>query len=298
MSKRVSLLRYRLIINKLRRKPSTFREIAGYLATESEIQGYDFSISKRTFKRDLDDIRSIFSIDIQFDFSQNVYRIVYDHPIEANDRVFEALDIFNALSVKERLSDYIHFEKRKPAGTENLYGLLHAIRNKVQISFDYRKFYDEQSTRRRAEPYALKEFKNRWYVLANDLKDDQIKVFGLDRLSNLDITRRPFQSPKAFDVAGHYRHCFGIITPDNGQPEEVILSFDHHQGQYIKSLPLHASQEVLLDNKEELRIKLHIYITYDFVMELLSYGDRVRVVEPEGLVKEIKGVYERVVNYY
>jgi predicted DNA-binding transcriptional regulator YafY len=71
-------------------------------------------------------------------------------------------------------------------------------------------------------------------------------------------------------------------------PEQVILSFDPEQGKYIKSLPLHDSQQILVDNSEEFRIKLELYITFDFIMEILSYGSRVKVLEPVELVEEVK----------
>ncbi len=170
MSTTESLSRYNLIIKKVRRNPATFREIEDYLKFESELQGYDYIISKRTFQRDLNAIRSIFNIDILFDFSRRVYFIDADQQPEVNKRILEAFDTFNALNISERLSDYIHFEKRRSQGTEHLYGILHAIKNHVQISFTYQKYWEDSISTRTVEPYALKEFKNRWYILANDFK--------------------------------------------------------------------------------------------------------------------------------
>ena len=107
----------------------------------------------------------------QFDFSNKVYFIDFDQQPEANERILEAFDTFNALNISDRLSDFIHFENRHPQGTEYLYGLLHAIKNKLQIIFQYKKFWGDESAERIVEPYSLKESKNRWYVLAKDLKD-------------------------------------------------------------------------------------------------------------------------------
>ena len=141
MSKRESITRYSLIIKKLRKTPATFNEISDYLLLESELQEYNFNVSKRTFKRDIEDISSLYNIDIVYDFSRKVYYIDFDEQSEINERIFEAFDTFNALNISDRLSDYIHFEKRGPQGTENLFGLLHAIKNKVQICFSYQKFW-------------------------------------------------------------------------------------------------------------------------------------------------------------
>ena len=298
MSKRESIARYNLIIKKLRKQLSDFEQISTYLSLESELQEYNFNVSKRTFQRDLDDIRSLYNIDIVYDFSRKVYFIDLEEQPELNERILEAFDTFNALNITDRLSNYIHFEKRRPQGTENLYGLLHAIKNKVQISFSYKKFWEDEMSQRTAEPYALKEFKNRWYVLANDLKDNKVKSFALDRLTELEITRKKFQLPIDFDVNEHYKYCFGIISPNEHQPQEVILSFDPFQGKYIKTLPLHESQVILKDHEEELLIKLTLFLTHDFLMEILSYGDNVKVIQPESLIEDLKTSYENALKLY
>lgn len=298
MSKREAISRYNLIIKKLRKCSASFSEIADYLSLESELQSYDFNVSKRTFQRDLEDIRSIYNIDIQYNFSRKVYFIDFEQQPEVNERILEAFDTFNALNITDRLSNHIHFEKRRPQGTENLYGLLHAIKNQVQINFTYKKYWEDELTERIVEPYVLKEFKNRWYVLANDLKGNQVKSFALDRLTDLEITKRKFQFPNDFNINDHYKYCFGIISPNGHKPQEVILSFDPFQGKYIKSLPLHESQQILIDNEEELRIKLTLFVTHDFFMELLSYGENLKVIEPESLLKDIKNSMQATLKQY
>ena len=298
MSKRESISRLSLIIKKLRRNPSTFEEIADYLSRESELQAYDFNISKRTFQRDLEDIRSLFNIEIKYDFSRKVYLIDNEEQVDVTDRILEAFDTFNALNITDRLSKYIHFEKRKPQGTENLYGLLHAIKNSFQIHFSYQKFWDDEAHRRTVEPFALKEFKNRWYIIAKDINDERIKTFGLDRLTNLDITRKTFKYPVDYDIEKEFKYCFGIISPNDIESEEIMLSFNPDQGKYIKSLPLHESQEIMLDTEYELQIKLKLCNTFDFRMELLSYGNDVKVLKPESLIKEIKDTLQKAIEQY
>lgn len=298
MSMRESFLRYFHIINKLRKRPSSFVDIDNYLAHQSELQGCNFNVSKRQFQRDLANIASIFDIEITYDQKKLVYCINNDGLSEISQRRMEAFNTFNALKIDENISKSIHFEKRQPQGTENMFGLLHAIKNHLQIGFTYFKFWEDEPTERVAEPYALKEFKNRWYVLASDLKDNQIKSFALDRLSELEITKKHFTPPVDFDVTEHYKHCFGIISPTTNEPEEVILSFNQIQGKYIKSLPLHDSQEILIDTKEELRIKLQLFITFDFIMELLSFGGNVKVMEPQSLIIKIRKSYKRAFDQY
>ena len=168
---------------------------------------------------------------------------------ELSRRRLEAFDTFNALKIGDSTSSLIHFEKRRPQGTENLFGLLHAIKNNLQINFTYQKFWEDQTTERSVHPLALKEFKNRWYLLSKDLKGGAVKTFALDRLTNLDITRIKFKPSPDFDIEGQFRYCFGIISPTDDEPQEIILSFTPFQGKYIKTLPLHHTQQILVDTQ-------------------------------------------------
>lgn len=298
MSKRESISRYNLIIKKLRKQASSFKEIAEYLSIESELQSYNFNVSKRTFQRDIEDIRSIYNIDIQYDFSRKVYFIDFDEKPEISERILEAFDTFNALNISDSISKHIHFEKRKTKGTENLYGLLHAIKNKFQVSFLYQKFDEEKASKRNIEPLAIKEFKNRWYVLAKDRKDNQIKSFALDRLNKLEVSKTKFHIPDDFDLNLYYQHCFGVIYPNEQKTQHVILSFNPLQGKYIKTLPLHESQQILTDNETELKIQLEIFITHDFYMELLSLGHNVKVIKPKSLIDDLKASYKNALKNY
>ncbi|GHV58419.1 WYL domain-containing protein [Bacteroidia bacterium] len=299
MSKLESTKRHILIIKKLRQaKRATFAEIANYLAKESELDGYyDFNVSKRTFQRDVEDIATIYGIYIKFNFSGKYYFIEDEFEPEVSDRMFEAFDVYHALNVKEQMSQFIYLEQRRPQGTEHLYGLLHAIKNRNRIQFEYNKYYKDHPENRTVEPLALKEFKYRWYLFARDTYDDHIKCYALDRLANLEILNAHFENNDA-DWHAKFKHCFGIIAPNAENPSEVILSFDSFQGKYIKSLPLHASQEIILDNADELRIRLTVYLTHDFRMELLSYGETVKVIAPQELAEELQEQYQSALNQY
>ncbi len=298
MSRKEAIIRQKHIINKLRRKPSCFNEIATYLERQSVLEDYDFTISTRTFKRDKEEIFSYYSIEIKYDFTRKVYFIEDEgNPIKS-DRLLEAFDTLYVLNMTEDLSNYIHLETIKPKGTDNLYGLIHAIKNKLQIKFKYEKYWEDTISNRLVEPYCLKEFKNRWYLIAKDSKGQYPKTFALDRMTDLEITSNKFIVPATFDMHELFRYCYGIITPTDQQPEEVILSFDPDQGKYIKSLPLHGSQEILVDTEDELRIRLKVYITHDFVMELLSYNNNVKVLLPVSLANRLKGEYEKAWKQY
>lgn len=299
MKTKISFNRWTLIIQKLKKRPSSFDEISDFLEEESEIQGYDFTVSLRTFQRDLKDIESVFGIEIKYDRSQGVYRIIEDSNSEIKERMLEAFDTFNALQISERMSDFIHFENRKSKGVENLYGFLHAIKNKLLVTFTYHKFWKEQPENRIIEPYALKEFANRWYILGYDTSRKAIRSFALDRLSELEISKQKFNPSIVFNVEEYYKNSFGIISPEKDQkPEEIIISCRPFQGKYFKALPFHHSQEIVKDDENELIIKLFLVPTYDFIQELLSKGNTIKILQPQSLVNEAKRIYQTALSYY
>jgi len=305
MSKRGYISRYLLILKKLKVKPySTYEELQAYIENQFDyLQMQDDNLqigfSKRTLQRDIKEIRNVFGIDIEYSKSQKGYFISQNENENMNfQRMMEAFDMFNSLNLAQDLTPFIHLEKRRPQGTENLYGLLHAIKNRLQIKFTYQKFWEEELSQRLVEPYALKEFKNRWYIMAKDSKDNNIKSFALDRLTNFEITNQTYQYPDNYSIEQSYRYCFGIISPNDEEPQDIILSFDPFQGKYIKTLPLHDTQQVLVDNDVEMKIKLKLCLTHDLVMELLSFGDNMKVIEPKSLADQIKHAHEKAYRQY
>lgn len=301
MSKQETLARHRIIIQKLRSKPSSFEEIQEKLESESELHEMNFQISKRTFQRDLKEIDALYGIAIDFDRSRKVYKITEDHQDEYSERMFEALDIFQVLNLNQSISEFIQFDTRKPDGTEFLSGLIYAIQNRIQIKFRYKKFYEEDAELRTVEPYLLKEFRKRWYVFAYDLHRKEFRTFGLDRLYALEFTQIKFQYPQEIQPKEHFKDCFGIIGHGEQKSEEIILKFTHNQGNYIRTMPLHRSQEILKDKNAkpgEMTVKLKLVPTYDFITEILYHGEFVQVIEPKSLADEIKNKLKSAVNLY
>ena len=296
MSQKETISRYSLIINKLRKCPSSYQEILDFLDSRSE--DFNYRISIRTFQRDIKDIYDLYKIHIEFDKSGQKYHIASEDKPEATERLLSAFDTFNALGIADRLSDFIHFDTRRPKGTENLFGLVHAIKDRLQIKFAYHDFRKDSTYLVTLNPYALKEFEHRWYVLGNVVSKNHIRTFGLDRISAFEITNKHFDAQDDFNVNENFKNCFGIIGPGNAEPEEVILSFDKFQGKYIKTLPLHSSQKIISDTDEGLQISLNIILTYDFHIQLLSLGARVLVIKPESLIVTLKTELQNALAHY
>lgn len=295
MSVRVTIIRHKLIMNYLRNKPSSWSELDYFLKEESNHQGYPLSISQRQFQRDIIDILSIYGVIISNDRSKKHYFI--ENMNAETDRSLEMLDVLNLLRLGNNRSNEIEFERRRPSGSEHLSGIVHAIREGFTISFSYHKFYENFAEQRKIIPMVLKEAKNRWCILGQDLEKNAMRVFGLDRITDLEIGKKYPKNRESLNTENLFKDCFGIILPSKDQKvEEIILSYTPFQARYIKSLPLHSSQEIIAESPNEVKVRLNMYVTYDFVMELLSVGGEVKVISPRSLKDQVKKELKRALE--
>lgn len=258
------------------------------------------SISKRTFHRDLAEMKSLFGIDIKFDKAHNGYVIAEDK-IEANAMLL--IDSYRYIHTFQRFKhiNKLIASEAKITGKEHLETILFAIDKRIRIQFNYQKFVNSECENRTIEPYFIKEFKSRWYVIGLDLKDKKQKSFAMERISNL-VNKHDglacYDIPKNLTPDSFFKDVFGIFKLPHAVNEDIMLSFKPLKGKFIKSNPLHNSQETIIDNNDEFRIKLNMQITHDFVMEILSHGDEVKVIFPEILINEICSKMENALKQY
>ncbi|MCM1031132.1 MAG: WYL domain-containing protein, partial [Oscillibacter sp.] len=176
------------------------------------------------------------------------------------------------------------------SGTEHLYGLIQAIKNRHKIEISYRKFNDSETTRRVVTPYALKECRGRWYLLGYE---NGLKTFGLERIQHFTILHEHFRLENVPPVDELFRNSFGIILREDLPVEKIVLAFDQYDGAYLKSFPLHHSQKILTDNDKECVIQLELKITSDFIMEILSRSNSLQVIAPQSLKEHIHRIFEK-----
>lgn len=300
MSTHGTIKRYSLIIEKTRRNmyPS-FEDIRDFLAD------HDFKVSRRTIQRDIEQIRFDFGVEVVYDRHRNGYAIDHEHSVDVPS-FLRFLEIVNTAQLladslkdcKDGL-DHLMFESDGGfPGTEHLKPLLGAIRDRRKVVFEYTKFSAQKSGNHyQVEPYLLKEYQNRWYLVGISVQADDFRIFGLDRISGLSVEDETFEHRPGVDPRELFGHTVGLTYNEN-PPEYVELSFTPLQGKYIKSLPLHHSQEVLIDTDEELRISLFVNPNFEFKQKILMQGDAVKVLEPTWLAMEIRATLKKAAGLY
>ena len=252
----------------------------------------------RTFMNHKDDVYELFGIRIECRKSDNTYHIA--DRSELKDAagfkrwVFDALSLSNQLSESSALRDRVLLEDN-PSGQEFVAAILEAMRNSKMVTFSYKPFWVAEgrvSNLYHVEPYALKYFRRRWYLLGK-YGDNPLRVYALDRMLDIDIEFEDFTLPADFDAEAFFSTCFGIIVGDK-EPQLIQLKVDAFQANYLRSLPLHHSQKVVEQTKEYTIFSYFLRVTYDLRQEILALGDTVEVLYPKELRKTMADICKKM----
>lgn len=264
------------------------RQHQGYYYSE---EGYTIAAVALTG----DEINAIeFAAGILGQFKGTELQVEFDHAVE---KILQTLSIRKILK-NEQIEKIIQVEKVSYfKGTEYLSKLVEMIKKSQIITFDYHSFERDQPKQHTLHPYLLKEYRNRWYLVGYQPKYAAIRTFGIDRIDNLKAGKEKYTMIDQFDPANYFKHSFGISTTDE-KPEDVVLSFSPMEGKYIKNQTIHPSQKIITDNEKELRISIHVMISYELQMQLLSYGEHVKVIKPASLAKTIKDLLKKAADKY
>lgn len=211
--------------------------------------------------------------------------------------------LFNTLSVSTLLQANLGIKEKIlleeiPEGQGYLPIIVEALKHNTMLSITYQSYWRDEESTFEVEPYCIKLFRQRWYLVARSPYYDKILIYALDRVLHLEATETHFTYPKAFHPDEYFEGCFGIVAGDGTKVETVRLKVSAGQANYFRSLPLHKSQQETERNDEYSIFTLRVRPTFDFIQEILSNGEGVEVLSPVWLRKELAGMVKRMWNKY
>lgn len=249
---------------------------------------HESMIPERTFHRYKDAIQEMFQIDIRYNKSRGYY-IENTEDIQRDELrqwLIGTFAVENLIGESSELRRRILLEDI-PSGQRHLTPIIEAMRDGVKIRIMYQSFHSAEPSTFILAPYCVRVFRQRWYVLGTSEKGKELRLYGLDRILNTERTTTPFVLPQNFDAEAFFANGYGV-TVDERKPEIVRISVDAYQANYLRSLPIHPSQEETERNNDYSVFQFFIVPTYEFIKELLSYGGTLEVLSPKWLRKEMK----------
>ena len=240
---------------------------------------------ERSFHRHKNAIKELFDIDIACDKRTGCYTIANaDDMNQGGVRTW----LLNTFAVNNLINESHHLKRRIlfeeiPSGQRFLTTIIESMRDKLTVMLTYRSFNREQPSTFEVHPYCVKVFKQRWYLVAYSPGYDAIRIYALDRVEEVQPTESRFRLPKNFDAKEYFADSFGIIVDGEYAVERVRIKVFDGQRNYLRTLPLHATQQEVETTEEYSVFAFRLRPTFDFQQELRRYGSAVEVLSPQWL---------------
>lgn len=284
-----------------RAKKISFKELNERWLSDKEMsRGVD--LSKRTFANWCYVIGDMFGLDIVNE-NQGEYRYYIDNveDIRRNGLrswLYNTFCVSNALANSQSIKDRILLEY-VPSGQDYLKPIIDAMKENRVLNITYHNYWRDEDSDFKVQPYCVKLFKQRWYLVAKpDYEDSKPYIFSLDRIQKLQTADEKFNMPKDWSAEDYFKNSYGIFVGTNVKPQAVKLKVNAGQANYIRDLKLHESQEEIERNGEYSIFKYWLSPQFDFIQELLWNGGDMEVLEPKELREEMAEIVESMWNKY
>ena len=263
---------------------------------------YDEFYPRRTFNNHRAAIEEIFGIEIGCHRSTNRYYISYGSDVTDQDSsrrwLINTFTVNNLLTLgKERLSGRVSVEDI-PSGQTYLTSLLQAASESRKVRISYRKYSREQGEWLDIHPYALKEMQRRWYLIGWCEQRGAMRVYGLDRIRDIELRDETFHAPAGFDVDALFADSFGMYLPEGRKAVSVDYRASEEQARYLRDLPLHPSQREIQSDGEWSVFRIRVIPDNALLLELCRLGGRIEVLAPESLRAAVIEEHKKALKLY
>lgn len=342
---KTAMTRYKLIDEMLsnRYKALSIQDITDELSVMLPDYGQK-AVSKRCVEKDLKylndlfgDVISAYSVDA-LDKNGRIYRkrcVRYEDPtfsifkskltIDEKAVLATALDTlgsFDGLENFEWISDLrnrLKLETHQPtisisknilSNTTLLARLFTVINQKLAITLEYHTFKEKDVRCVDITPHLLKEYNNRWFLIASSCDTSRILTFALDRIDNFNINHiAPYIKPPE-DIEERYDDIIGVTYYEDKPIEEIVFWVSENSKDYIETKPIHGSQTPIKNEREHsLRDKYPIFKdgafffikcknNFELIQALTSFGPDLIVVSPTHIAQEISNRISSMHSFY
>ncbi len=330
-----ALIRYKTIDNCLRNRYRrwTLDDLVDACSEALyDMEGIRKGVSVRTVQGDIQIMRSDklgYNAPIEV-YDHKYYRYadsdysIMDMPMSQNDYevMQEAVDMLRQLEdfgqfsemadVVSRLQDKLAISRnnRKPIihfdsvpdlkGIRLLNPLYNYIAHKQTLRIVYQSFSARQPSEYIICPYLLKEFRNRWFLFCSKASNLMMFNLALDRIQSVEPVDVPFRENPDFDPEHFFDDVIGVSKNIGGKPRTIKFWASREQSKYIKTKPIHRSQQLMKENPEDGSCVFRIDVVFNIEMYsvFMSYGPGVRIIYPQSAVKYMRDKLREALDQY
>ena len=185
-----------------------------------------------------------------------------------------------------------------PSSHDFLTMVLEAMKDNRVLEITHRAFTVNEAKTDMVEPFCVKLSGGRWYMLARSVEKGRLLLYSLDRLEHVRTTEQKFELPRDFVAKDYFADFFGIVIDENVPLQRIVLRADKYHQYYMRTLPMHHSQRELFSCDDYADFELTLRPTYDFYMRLMSWGNMIKVLEPQSLQDEQRKWLRKTMEVY
>lgn len=204
-----------------------------------------------------------------------------------------------SLKLDESTDEIVGFDENLDLeGMDNFTPLFNAIVDKQPLKLTYQSFKQDKEETIIVHPYYLKQYNKRWFLIAWNDEKDFMANYAFDRIKGIEDANVPY---KLTDVNffDYFEDMIGVSKDTRTEPQTVKLWVSAAQWPYIKTKPLHgATQRLVSMDEKGAVITIEVYINYELEQQILSFGEKVKVLEPAELKDKIKQRLIEAANNY
>ena len=206
--------------------------------------------------------------------------------------------IDQAFGLTEDAEGIISFDNNEYLkGLEFIDPLFNAIVYKKVLKIVYQSFRNPNSVEIMFSPYHLKEYNNRWFLFGKDFSFDNVINIALDRIVTIEETDSSFEECQV-DFEEYFEDVIGVSFYPDRPVEKILLRVSRSLWSYIDTKPLHPTQTVKDRQEDYVVISLNLILNYELETLLLSFGEKIKVLQPQSLVQKLKvRIYKLKDNY-
>lgn len=183
---------------------------------------------------------------------------------------------------------------REQISPETLHTLRHAIMACRKVRFDYTTRTQHQVTLA-VEPYAFLHA-TRHYLIAFNPEEyaNDFRTYIIKNIENLEeLENEMFVRDEDFTIEKYLSDCFRVF---HEKPYKVVWRFTEEVADEVSGWNFHHSQNMQRRDDGSLDVTFTACGLSEMAWHLVTWGDKVKVIEPEELIEELENTLEKVIK--
>ncbi|MEN8901516.1 MAG: WYL domain-containing protein [Nonlabens sp.] len=171
---------------------------------------------------------------------------------------------------------------------------------KKVLHVTYKSFKDSNPYLRIIHPYHLKQYNNRWFLLAYEESENYngITNLALDRIEDIKETTDDI-IPNTINWGDYFDEMIGVSRPKDEKAITLKLKFSKDRLPYVLTKPLHgATQKIDKLDPNKRTISITVVPNKELFQMILSFGNDVTILEPPHIVKEMSEIVRNMNELY